>query len=50
MIYSVLSENIQIQENVNQTIGELDCLFLDESQPIHLEIQFKFYLYDANFR
>ncbi|WP_339874104.1 DUF1853 family protein [Olleya marilimosa] len=45
---SVLSENIQIQENVNQTIGELDCLLLDKAQPIHLEIQFKYYLYDAN--
>ena len=45
---SVLSENIQIQENVNQTIGELDCLILNNSEPIHLEIQFKYYLYDAS--
>ena len=43
----VIAENIQIQENVNHTIGELDCLFLDETMPFHLEIQFKYYLYDA---
>jgi len=44
--FSILTENPQIQTKNNQTIGELDCLFLDSNQPIHLEIQFKFYLYD----
>ena len=43
---NILSENPQIQTENNITIGELDCLYLDEEQPIHLEIQFKFYLYD----
>ncbi|WAC02524.1 DUF1853 family protein [Lacinutrix neustonica] len=42
----ILSENIQIQTESNLTIGELDCLLLDDKQPVHLEIQFKFYLYD----
>jgi hypothetical protein len=41
----ILSENYQVQNN-KQTIGELDCLILDENQPIHLEIQFKYYLID----
>ena len=44
---SVLAENIQIQNNQNLTIGELDCLYLDEEQAVHLEIQFKYYLYDS---
>lgn len=43
----VISENPQIQTETNQTIGELDCLYLDAKQAVHLEIQFKFYLYDA---
>ena len=43
----ILSENPQIQTENRQTIGELDCLFLEGEQPVHLEIQFKFYLYDA---
>lgn len=45
---SLLAENIQIQETINHTIGELDCLYLDGKQPVHLEIQFKYFLYDAN--
>ncbi|WP_299381804.1 DUF1853 family protein [uncultured Lacinutrix sp.] len=44
----ILSENPQIQTNTNITIGELDCLYLDGEQPVHLEIQFKFYLYDQS--
>lgn len=43
---NVISENIQIQTNAKHTIGELDCLYLDGKQPVHLEIQFKYYLYD----
>lgn len=43
---SVLAENIQIQDG-KCTIGELDCLLLKNNKPIHLEIIFKFYLYDA---
>lgn len=41
----ILSENLQIQDD-KQTIGELDLLFEEEKQPIHLEIIYKFYLYD----
>jgi len=44
---TIVSENPQIQTKTNQTIGELDCLFLDKRRPVHLEIQFKFYLYDS---
>lgn len=43
---TLLSENCQIQTQTKQTIGEIDCLLLDNKQPIHLEIQFKYYLYD----
>lgn len=42
---SVLAENIQIQQD-KLTLGELDCLLLKDEQPIHLEIIYKFYLYD----
>lgn len=41
----LLAENYQVQ-NDKLTIGELDCLFLYSKQPIHLEIVYKFYLYD----
>ncbi len=41
----VLAENIQIQQN-KITLGELDCLLLKNTKPIHLEIIYKFYLYD----
>ncbi|WP_299886816.1 DUF1853 family protein [uncultured Lacinutrix sp.] len=43
---TILCENPQIQTEKKHTIGELDCLFLDGDQPVHLEIQFKYYLYD----
>ncbi|TYA70022.1 DUF1853 family protein [Seonamhaeicola marinus] len=44
---SVLAENIQILKD-KITLGELDCLLLKDDQPIHLEIIYKFYLYDAS--
>ncbi|AJR04225.1 DUF1853 family protein [Siansivirga zeaxanthinifaciens] len=44
---SILAENIQIQNN-KITVGELDCVLLQDKTPIHLEIVYKFYLYDAN--
>ncbi|MGC1203510.1 MAG: DUF1853 family protein [Flavobacteriaceae bacterium] len=44
---SILAENIQIQNN-KITLGELDCLLLKNNKPIHLEIIYKFYLYDAS--
>ncbi len=40
-----LKENIQIQKG-KQTLGEIDCLFLENDQPIHLEISYKFYVVD----
>jgi hypothetical protein len=42
---SILAENIQIQKD-KITIGEIDCLLKKGEQPIHLEIVYKFYLYD----
>ena len=42
----ILAENIQIQQD-KLTLGELDVLLLHNNQPVHLEIVYKFYLYDA---
>ncbi len=42
----VLVENLQIRRE-KQTIGELDLLLLKNNLPIHLEIAYKFYLYDT---
>lgn len=44
--YSMIAENLQIQ-NGNITVGELDALIRHKIQIIHLEIIYKFYLYDA---
>ena len=41
----ILRENLQIIEN-KITIGELDCLLKLENELIHLEVVYKFYLYD----
>jgi hypothetical protein len=41
---NIIYENLQIK-NVKETIGELDLLFLIDTQPIHLEIIYKFYLF-----
>ena len=43
---SIICENIQIQQE-KITLGELDCILLKEDKLIHLEIIYKFYLYDA---
>ena len=43
----VVAENIQIQKD-KITLGELDCIILKDEKPIHLEIIYKFYLYDAS--
>ncbi|PCH76033.1 MAG: hypothetical protein COB98_07390 [Flavobacteriaceae bacterium] len=43
----ILSQNTQIN-NKKITVGELDCLLEKEGVPIHLEIIYKFYLYDAS--
>ncbi len=42
----VLEENLQIKNN-KITIGELDVLLQKNQQTIHLEIVYKFYLYDT---
>ena len=42
---SILCENIQIQRE-KITLGELDCILLKNDKPIHLEVIYKFYLYD----
>lgn len=44
---TVLAENTQIQNN-KTTLGELDCLLIKGETPIHLEVIYKFYLYDAS--
>lgn len=43
---NLITENLQIQ-NGKQTIGEIDALYYNNEQPIHLEIVYKFYLYDS---
>ena len=41
----ILAENPQIQDE-KITIGEMDCIFKKDNIPIHMEIVYKFYLYD----
>ncbi|MCB0462146.1 MAG: DUF1853 family protein [Flavobacteriaceae bacterium] len=41
----IISENIQIQKD-KVTLGELDCLLYKNKKPIHLEVIYKFYVYD----
>ena len=43
----IIVENVQIQQE-KITLGELDCIFLKNEKPIHLEIIYKFYLYDSS--
>lgn len=44
---SILAENIQIQQH-KTTLGELDCLLLKDKKTIHLEVIYKFYVYDES--
>ncbi|MCK5816169.1 MAG: DUF1853 family protein [Flavobacteriaceae bacterium] len=44
---NILKENIQIQ-NDKITVGEIDCLLKDDETAVHLEIIYKFYLYDIS--
>lgn len=44
---NVIAQNIQIQDD-NRTLGELDCIFQYSNELIHLEIVYKFYVYDPN--
>jgi hypothetical protein len=41
----LLAENVQIQHQ-KITLGELDCILKQNDTPIHLEVIYKFYLYD----
>ncbi|MFD0962688.1 DUF1853 family protein [Pseudofulvibacter geojedonensis] len=41
----ILQENIQINHN-KITVGELDCLLMHNDTPTHIEVVYKFYLYD----
>lgn len=43
----ILQENIQIQ-NQKITVGELDCILKQDNTPVHLEVVYKFYLYDSS--
>ena len=45
---NILCENVQIQQN-KRTLGELDCILKKGETTIHLEIVYKFYLYDPSF-
>ncbi|NNE31295.1 MAG: DUF1853 family protein [Winogradskyella sp.] len=42
----VIETNIQIQ-NDKITVGELDAILIESNKPIHLEIAYKFYLFDT---
>jgi len=43
----ILLQNTQVQ-NGKITIGEIDCILKQDGVPIHLEIVYKFYLYDPS--
>lgn len=43
----ILKENAQIISN-KTTLGEIDCLLTKNGKPFHIEIAYKFYLYDPN--
>lgn len=45
----LIAENIQISKG-RITMGELDCLFFQDEKPIHLEVIYKFYLYDPTLK
>jgi hypothetical protein len=43
---SWICDNLQIQEG-KRTVGEIDALYYDEGSPVHLEVAYKFYLFDT---
>jgi len=43
----VIAENVQISKD-KITLGELDCLLYQNGNPIHLEVIYKFYIYDSD--
>jgi len=48
---SWICDNLQIQKG-QRTVGEIDALYDDGESPVHLEVAYKFYLYDtiANYK
>lgn len=42
----IIAENVQIQKD-KQTLGELDFIISQNNAPIHVEVIYKFYVYDA---
>lgn len=42
-----ICDNLQIQQG-KRTVGEIDALYYNEENPIHLEVAYKFYLYDTS--
>lgn len=44
----ILAENVQIINEKKITLGELDCLIKFNKKNIHVEIVYKFYLFDEN--
>ena len=43
----IISENIQIQQE-KRTLGELDCIIIKDNKLIHLEVIYKFYLFNSS--
>ncbi len=43
---SWIADGLQIQKN-NRTVGEIDALYYDGGVPVHLEVAYKFYLFDT---
>lgn len=43
----IIAQNVQIKAD-KRTIGELDCIIKHSNSPIHLEVIYKFYLYDES--
>lgn len=46
--YSLIAENIQIKTE-QRTLGELDALVREKNSLVHLEIVYKFYVYDPDY-
>lgn len=41
-----IGDNLQIQHG-KITVGEIDALYYEQQHPVHLEVAYKFYLYDT---
>lgn len=45
--FDIVAENIQIRDG-KRTVGEMDALLMTKNGPLHLEIIYKFYLFDPS--